>query len=57
VSLALLGEPGIQSVDATLCASKRAMYRLKSLPWWQDSDPHITEKPIEENYYVMVSGG
>lgn len=38
VSLSLLNEPGLQSVDAALCASKRTMQRLKSLPWWNGSD-------------------
>ncbi|GAD96369.1 geranylgeranyl transferase beta subunit, putative [Paecilomyces variotii No. 5] len=38
VSLSLLNEPGLESVDAALCASKRTMQRLKSLPWWNGRD-------------------
>ncbi|KAJ9303482.1 hypothetical protein DTO217A2_7072 [Paecilomyces variotii] len=37
VTLALLNEPGLEGVDAALCASKRTMQRLKSLPWWHGS--------------------
>lgn len=43
VNLALLGEPGLEHVDPTLCSSKRTIQHLESLPWWQDSNSDTTE--------------
>ncbi|KAL1993044.1 hypothetical protein VTN49DRAFT_3801 [Thermomyces lanuginosus] len=35
VSLAILNEPGLATVDATLCASRRLLENIKSLNWWR----------------------
>lgn len=36
VNLALLGEPGLEPVDPTLCTSRRTIQHLESLPWWRE---------------------